>query len=428
MLDKETNIEKVIIVGCQTTEDDLRYQYSMDELESLTETAKGKVVAKLIQKRDRIHPSTYIGKGKVAELKALEEELETELIIFNDELSPSQVRNLSAELEGRIIDRTQLILDIFATRARSKEGKLQVELAQLQYLLPRLGGQGLQLSRLGAGIGTRGPGETKLESDRRHIRRRIDDIKTQLSVIVQHRDRYRERRKKNKVFQIALVGYTNAGKSTLFNRLTEAESFEENQLFATLDPMTRKMILPSGFGTLLTDTVGFIQDLPTTLIASFRSTLEEVREADLILHLVDMSNEDYFQHEQTVHKLLEDLEVQQIPQLTVYNKRDMQHGNFVPTAKTDTILISAFDEQDRISLKKKIEQIVLKSMEIYHVEVPSTEGRLLSQLKNETILRELNFDEEKQVYVCKGYCLTDHQILGQLHKYSIKTKVKNDIS
>ncbi|MGG0718636.1 GTPase HflX [Robertmurraya massiliosenegalensis] len=427
-MDKETNIEKVIIVGCQTTEDDLRYQYSMDELESLTETAKGKVVAKLIQKRDRIHPSTYIGKGKVAELKALEEELETELIIFNDELSPSQVRNLSAELEGRIIDRTQLILDIFATRARSKEGKLQVELAQLQYLLPRLGGQGLQLSRLGAGIGTRGPGETKLESDRRHIRRRIDDIKTQLSVIVQHRDRYRERRKKNKVFQIALVGYTNAGKSTLFNRLTEAESFEENQLFATLDPMTRKMILPSGFGTLLTDTVGFIQDLPTTLIASFRSTLEEVREADLILHLVDMSNEDYFQHEQTVHKLLEDLEVQQIPQLTVYNKRDMQHGNFVPTAKTDTILISAFDEQDRISLKKKIEQIVLKSMEIYHVEVPSTEGRLLSQLKNETILRELNFDEEKQVYVCKGYCLTDHQILGQLHKYSIKTKVKNDIS
>lgn len=177
---QEASIEKVILVGCQTTEDDLRYQYSMEELESLTETAKGKVAAKLTQKRERIHPSTYIGKGKVAELKALEAELEAELIIFNDELSPSQVRNLSAELEGRIIDRTQLILDIFATRARSKEGKLQVELAQLQYLLPRLGGQGLQLSRLGAGIGTRGPGETKLESDRRHIRRRIDDIKTQL--------------------------------------------------------------------------------------------------------------------------------------------------------------------------------------------------------------------------------------------------------
>lgn len=418
-VEQEVSFEKVIIVGCQTTVDDLRYEYSMDELESLTETAKGKVVAKLIQKRERVHPSTYIGKGKVAELRALEEEFQPELIIFNDELSPSQVRNLSSEINARIIDRTQLILDIFATRARSKEGKLQVELAQLQYLLPRLGGQGIQLSRLGAGIGTRGPGETKLESDRRHIRRRIDDIKGQLSVIVQHRDRYRERRKKNKTFQIALVGYTNAGKSTLFNRLTEADSFEENQLFATLDPMTRKIILPSGFGALLTDTVGFIQDLPTTLIAAFRSTLEEVREADLILHVVDMSSQDYFQHEETVHKLLEDLEVQQIPQLTVYNKRDAKHFDFVPSAKTETIIISAFDQEDRNQLKQKIEKMVLQVMEPYHVEVPSTEGKLLSQLKNETILRELNFHEEKQVYVCKGFALADHQIYGQLKKYSV---------
>ncbi|WP_449619462.1 GTPase HflX [Robertmurraya sp. Marseille-Q9965] len=418
-MNQETNYEKVIIVGCQTTDDELRYEYSMDELESLTETAKGKVVAKLVQKRDRVHPSTYIGKGKVEELRALEEEHEADLIIFNDELSPSQIRNLSADINARIIDRTQLILDIFATRARSKEGKLQVELAQLQYLLPRLGGQGTQLSRLGAGIGTRGPGETKLESDRRHIRRRIDDIKNQLSVIVQHRDRYRERRKKNKTFQIAIVGYTNAGKSTLFNRLTEADSFEENQLFATLDPMTRKVILPSGFGALITDTVGFIQDLPTTLIASFRSTLEEVSEADLILHVVDMSNEDYFQHEETVHKLLEDLEVHQIPQLTVYNKRDLQHSDFVPTAKTETISISAFDKEDRIRLKQKIEKLTIQSMEYYHVEVPSSEGKLLSQLKNETILRELNFHEEKQVYVCKGYALADHQIYGQLKKYTV---------
>lgn len=418
-MNQETSYEKVIIVGCQTTEDELRYEYSMVELESLTETARGKVVAKLIQKRDRVHPSTYIGKGKVEELRALEEELEADLIIFNDELSPSQVRNLSAHIDARIIDRTQLILDIFATRARSKEGKLQVELAQLQYLLPRLGGQGTQLSRLGAGIGTRGPGETKLESDRRHIRRRIDDIKNQLSVIVQHRDRYRERRKKNKTFQIAIVGYTNAGKSTLFNRLTEADSFEENQLFATLDPMTRKVILPSGFGALLTDTVGFIQDLPTTLIASFRSTLEEVSEADLILHVVDMSNEDYYQHEETVHKLLEDLEVHQIPQLTVYNKKDLQHVDFVPTAKTETISIRAFDKEDRIRLKQKIEKLAIQSMEYYHVEVPSSEGKLLSQLKNETILRELNFHEEKQVYVCKGYALSDHQIYGQLKKYTV---------
>ena len=418
-MEHKPDYEKVILVGCHTDEDDQRFEYSMEELESLTETANGKVLASITQKRERVHPSTYIGKGKVEELAALQEEMEADIIIFNDELSPSQVRNLSADLDARIIDRTQLILDIFAQRARSKEGKLQVELAQLQYLLPRLSGQGVQLSRLGAGIGTRGPGETKLESDRRHIRRRIDDIKTQLSVIVQHRDRYRERRKKNKAFQIALVGYTNAGKSTIFNRLSEADSYEENQLFATLDPMTRKLILPSGFITLVTDTVGFIQDLPTTLIAAFRSTLEEVNEADLLLHVVDMSNPDYYQHEQTVNKLIEDLENDKIPQLTVYNKRDLRHPDFVPTARTETIQISAFEEDDRNELKRKIEQMILGMMKNYHVEVPSTEGKLLSQLKNETILRELTFNEDKELYVCKGYYLEDHQISGPLMKYTV---------
>ncbi|KML43658.1 GTPase HflX [Cytobacillus firmus] len=418
-MEHKPDYEKVILVGCHTEEDDQRFEYSMEELESLTETANGKVLASVTQKRERVHPSTYIGKGKVEELAALQEEMEADIIIFNDELSPSQVRNLSAELDTRIIDRTQLILDIFAQRARSKEGKLQVELAQLQYLMPRLSGQGVQLSRLGGGIGTRGPGETKLESDRRHIRRRIDDIKAQLSVIVQHRDRYRERRKKNKAFQIALVGYTNAGKSTIFNRLSEAESYEENQLFATLDPMTRKLILPSGFITLVTDTVGFIQDLPTTLIAAFRSTLEEVKEADLLLHVVDMSNPDYYQHEQTVNKLIEDLENDKIPQLTVYNKRDLRHPDFVPTARTETIQISAFEEVDRNELKRKIEQMILGMMKHYHVEVPSTEGKLLSQLKNETILRELTFNEDKELYVCKGYYLEDHQISGPLTKYTV---------
>ncbi|WP_043929852.1 GTPase HflX [Bacillus sp. EB01] len=418
----ETKLEKerAILVGCQTTDDDdLRFQYSMEELVSLTETARGEVLVSVIQKRERIHSATYIGKGKVEELKGLVEQLEADLVIFNDELSPSQKRNLGSELDARIIDRTQLILDIFAQRARSKEGKLQVELAQLQYLLPRLAGQGISLSRLGAGIGTRGPGETKLESDRRHIRRRIDEIKQQLAVIVQHRDRYRERRKKNKAFQIAIAGYTNAGKSTLFNRLSEADSYEENQLFATLDPMTRKVILPSGFVALITDTVGFIQDLPTSLIAAFRSTLEEVKEADLILHVVDMSNPDYFHHEKTVNRLLEELDVHDIPQLTVYNKRDIQHPDFVPTANTPTAFISAFDKDDRDALKRKIEETAISIMESYNVLIPATEGKLLSLLKNETILRELSFIEEHQLYSCKGYTLRDHQVTGHLQKYTV---------
>ncbi|WP_066371129.1 GTPase HflX [Neobacillus fumarioli] len=412
--------EKAVLVGCQTPEeDDQRFHYSMEELVSLTETAQGKVLTSLVQKRERIHPATYIGKGKVAELKALVEELEAEIVIFNDELSPSQKRNLAKEIDARIIDRTQLILDIFAQRAQSKEGKLQVELAQLQYILPRLAGQGTSLSRLGAGIGTRGPGETKLETDRRHIRRRINDIKDQLSVIVHHRDRYRERRKKNKTFQIAIVGYTNAGKLTLFNRLSEAESYEENQLFATLDPMTRKLILPSGFTALITDTVGFIQDLPTTLIAAFRSTLEEVKEADLLLHVVDMSNPDYFQHEITVHKLLSDLETKDIPQLTVYNKKDIKHPEFVPTANTPTMLICAFDHEDRQKLKERLEKVITEMMVPYEVQLPSTEGKLIAKLKSDTILRELVFLEGEQVYRCKGFSLPDHQITGQLREFKV---------
>lgn len=345
--------EKVILVGCQLPQDDdEKFMHSMKELASLAKTARAELLVSTTQKRPKFHPATYIGKGKLEELTMLTEELEPDVIVFNNELTPSQIRNLSSVLDARVIDRTQLILDIFAQRAKSREGKLQVELAQLQYTMPRLMGQGLSLSRLGGGIGTRGPGETKLETDRRHIRSRIDEIKKQLAVVVEHRKRYRERRKDNKVFQVSLIGYTNAGKFTLFNRLTEADTFEENLLFATLDPTTRKMPLPSGYTVLLTDTVGFIQDLPTSLIAAFRSTLEEAGEADVILHVVDSADPNYVGHEKTVKQLLSELEINHIPIITLYNKKDELHQNFIPFPKNDFLMTSAFEEKDLLHIKE----------------------------------------------------------------------------
>ncbi|WP_261133021.1 GTPase HflX [Bacillus sp. Marseille-Q3570] len=393
--------ERTLLIGCQVQDkNDTLFESSMNELVALVQTAQGEPVMEVTQKRERFHPATLIGKGKVEEVRTLLEEIEVDLVVVNHELTPSQIRNLGEALDIKVIDRTQLILDIFAQRAKSREGKLQVELAQLEYLLPRLAGQGVQLSRLGGGIGTRGPGETKLETDRRHIRNRITDIKNQLKTVASHRQRYRERRKANQVFQIALVGYTNAGKSTWFNALTDADSYQEDLLFATLDPMTRKLKLPAGMITLLTDTVGFIQDLPTGLVAAFRSTLEEVTEADLILHMVDASDPNRDKHQDTVMSLLNELGAEKIPVLTVYNKVDRNHE---PLPNYQALSVSAFRKEDQRRMLETIETEIKSSMEAYKVSVASDEGKLLSDLQRLTILEKREWDEELSRYVCEGY-------------------------
>lgn len=402
--------EKILVIAVRKPEQHVaRFQSSLDELISLSSTAGGIVEAIITQNRTHIHPATYLGEGKLEEIKKEIEDKDIDLVISNDELSSGQLRNLNNYLGVRIIDRSQLILDIFAQRARTKEGKLQVELAQLEYLLPRLRGQGIELSRLGAGIGTRGPGETKLETDRRHIRRRIFDIKRRLQLVVKQREQYRKRRKENNVFQIAIVGYTNAGKSTLFNKLTNSDSLEEDKLFATLDPLTRKLELPSGFEALITDTVGFLQDLPTSLIAAFRSTLEEVAEADFLLHVVDGSHIDQEQHQQTVVKLLEDLDAHQIPMLYVYNKKDLIEENFFPQ-NHPFILISAHEEEDVKHTLEKIEAVLKNEWAPFTVELEADQGKVLSELEREAIVTEKFFDEENNNYVMKGFIQEDHTL------------------
>lgn len=408
--------EKIIIIAVKLPmEQDDRFHSSLAELESLGTTAGGEVIKTITQNRTRIHPALYIGEGKIQEMKQVVDEEEIDLVISNDELSAGQLRNLGNRLDVRVIDRSQLILDIFAQRARTKEGKLQVELAQLEYVLPRLRGKGTELSRLGAGIGTRGPGETKLETDQRHIRNRIYDIRRRLKTIVQQREQYRKRRKTNDVFQIAIVGYTNAGKSTLFNQLTNSESLAENQLFATLDPLTRNIQLPSGFQTLITDTVGFLQKLPTTLIAAFRSTLEEVAEADFILHVVDSSHIDATQHQETVIKLLQDLDADQIPMLTVYNKKDLLTADFIPMQHPYAML-NATDAADVQQLLQTLETVLIEDWDRYIVHVNPDEGKLLTQFKQQTITTERKYDESDNVYTVKGFMRTDHPLRHVLER------------
>lgn len=351
-------------------------QHSVEELAALADTAGVEVVDTIMQNLEVPDKKYFVGKGKAQEIRELGEQTGAATAIFDQELSGAQVRNLEETLDMKIIDRTQLILDIFAGRAKTREGILQVELAQLSYLLPRLSGQGKNLSRLGGGIGTRGPGETKLETDRRHIRDRITELKRQLETVTAHRTLHRERRRKVGAVQVALVGYTNAGKSTLLRQLTDADVLVEDKLFATLDPTSRNLILPSGKEIILTDTVGFIQNLPHDLVAAFRATLEEAVEADLLLHVVDTSSPMRERQQKVVDEVLQELGAGGKPALTVFNKIDLCSASTLSllTGGTDTIRVNSFQERDMERLREAIEDKILG--EIARFRIPASRGDL----------------------------------------------------
>lgn len=355
---KETK-ERVILVGVQA-DDNEDTEKSLDELEELAQTAGAETVGRIIQNREQIHSGTYVGKGKLDEIKNLLWETDATGIICDDELSPAQLGNLQDALDTKVMDRTLIILDIFAERASTNEGKIQVELAQLKYRQSRLIGLGKSLSRLGGGIGTRGPGEKKLEMDRRLIKGRIAQLNRELKDVKRHREVTREQRSRNHIPVIAIVGYTNAGKSTLLNRLTGASVLEEDKLFATLDPTTRGLKLPSGQEVLLTDTVGFIRKLPHHLIEAFKSTLEEAKYADMILHVVDVSNPQMDEQMYTVYETLQNLDVKDKVVITAFNKQDrLTEVPIIRDFKADHIVnISARTGQGLDTLQSVIEQIL----------------------------------------------------------------------
>ena len=357
--------EKVILVA--VADGDMREaEESLDELEELAKTAGAEVAARVIQGREAPHPGTYVGKGKIEEMEALLFGTDASGIICDDELSPAQIKNLERMLDVKIMDRTLLILDIFAKRASTKEGKIQVELAQLRYRASKLTGQGTALSRLGGGIGTRGPGEKKLEVDRRRIRERISHLKRELNDVIRHRKTQRKQRQRHHIPVVCIAGYTNAGKSTLLNRLTDSHVLEEDQLFATLDPTTKSLQFESGFQVLLTDTVGFIRKLPHHLVDAFRSTLEEVKYSDLILHVVDASNPQREKQMETVYETLTQLGAGKQTVVTAFNKVDLlSEEELLKDAHAEkTVRISAKTGEGLDELLKSIEEL-LKKQKLY---------------------------------------------------------------
>ena len=420
---EEKKNSTAVLVGVETPEmRDGECDASLDELERLAETAGAVVAARLVQSREKPDVRTVIGSGKVAELKTICSECGAELCIFDCEMSPSQIRNVEDEVgEVRVIDRSMLILDIFALHAATAEGKLQVELAQLKYTAPRLIGKGKQLSRLGGGIGTRGPGESKLESDKRHLARRVASLEAELEAVENTRRTTRSARDRSGLPRVAIVGYTNAGKSTLLNRLTDAGILAEDKLFATLDPTTRKFTLPGGESVLLTDTVGFIRKLPHHLVKAFRSTLEEAALSDILLHIVDASDPEYPDEMKVTEELLAELGAGGKPTLIVYNKCDREADGIpapalTPNGSNRAVCVSALTGQGVDEMVAMLEAIVREGKVRVTFRFPNNEAGALSSLYRMAAVESVEYGDE---YIT-AEAVADAKTRGVLAAYELK--------
>lgn len=395
MIETKKTEEKVLLVGVELQNMD-NFDMSMEELASLAKTAGALVKGIYTQKREKYDSKTFIGSGKLDEITLMVEADEIDSVIVNNRLTARQNANLESVLGVKVIDRMQLILDIFAMRARSHEGKLQVHLAQLKYMLPRLVGQGIMLSRQAGGIGSRGPGESQLELNRRAVRNQIHEIERQLKIVEKNRATVRERRIQSGVFKIGLIGYTNAGKSTIMNAMTDKEQYEADELFATLDATTKQIHLADKFQVTLTDTVGFIQDLPTELISAFKSTLEESMNVDLLLHVIDASDPNHAEQEEVVLDILSDLKMLDIPRLAIYNKLDMVGEDFHPT-QFPHVMISAKDKKARAHIQMMVLAKIKTMFKPFEIKVPISQSYKLHDLASICLVEKREYEEDMEI-------------------------------
>ncbi len=407
----EEKIQRAILVSVDTGAYDA--EASLDELFELVKSAGANPELSVSQKLDRVESATFVGTGKLNEIAEICQQQEIDIIVVDSELSPTQIKNIEKETDTRVIDRTMLILDIFAQRAHSKEGKLQVELAQLKYMLPRLTGKGVEMSRLGGGIGTRGPGETKLETDRRHIRRRMETLKNELLELEKHRQMLRRRREKDGVITCAIVGYTNAGKSTLMNYLTNAGVLAQDKLFATLDPTSRALKLPSGISIMLIDTVGLVRRLPHHLVEAFHSTLEEAATSDIIINLCDASSEEAQTHLKVTKELLESLNCGDTPIINVLNKCDLIDKSLMEQKFDSYVKISAKQGEGIEHLLQVIEENLPVRMKKVKLLIPFDKAGLANEIRKKgTLISEK--------YVADGieiFCVVDEHLFSKIKEF-----------